>query len=301
MLGSVDDAEDALQDAMLRAWRALPRFEGRSSVRTWLYRVATNASLDVAAKRAPRQLPTDRVDAAEVHAVPGRPLEESVWIEAYPDAELGLEDGFAGPEARYERRESVELAFVAAVQLLPPRQRAVLLLRDVLGFSAREVAEALDTSVASANSALNRARRTLESRLPEQSQQSAVRSLGDERLRRLVERLVDAMERSDVDAVVAQLTEDATWSMPPDSTWYRGEALRAFLVEWPLTQRWRHLPAQANGQPAIGCYMWDDAARLYLPEALDVYTLRGDRVAAVTAFKTKGIFPAFGLPEQLRD
>jgi len=128
-----------------------------------------------------------------------------------------------------------------------------------------------------------------------------VRSLGDEKLRRLVERLVDAMERSDVDAVVAQLTEDATWSMPPDSTWYRGEALRAFLVEWPLTQRWRHLPAQANGQPAIGCYMWDDAARLYLPEALDVYTLRGDRVAAVTAFKTKGIFPAFGLPEQLRD
>ena len=301
MLGSVDDAEDALQDAMLRAWRALPRFEGRSSVRTWLYRVATNASLDVAAKRAPRQLPTERVEAAEVHAVPGRPLEESVWIEPYPDAELGLEDGFAGPEARYERRESVELAFVAAVQLLPARQRAVLLLRDVLGFSAREVAEKLDTSVASANSALNRARRTLESRLPEESQQSAVRSLGDERLRRLVERLVDAMERSDVDAVVAQLTEDATWSMPPDSTWYRGAALRAFLVEWPLTKRWRHLPAQANGQPAIGCYMWDDEARLYLPEALDVYTLRGDRVAAVTAFKTKGIFPAFGLPEQIRD
>jgi RNA polymerase sigma-70 factor (ECF subfamily) len=301
MLGSVDDAEDALQEALLRAWRALPRFEGRSSVRTWLYRVATNASLDVAAKRAPRQLPTERVDAAEVHAPPGRPLEESVWVDPYPDSELGLEDGLAGPEARYERRESVELAFVAAVQLLPARQRAVLLLRDVLGFSAREVAEMLETSVASANSALNRARRTLERRLPEQSQQTALRSLGDERLRGLVERLVDAMERSDVDAVVAQLTADATWSMPPDSTWYRGEALRAFLVEWPLTNRWRHLRTQANGQPAIGCYMYDEAAGLYLPEALDVYTIRGNRVAAVTAFKTKGIFPRFGLPEEISE
>ena len=277
MLGSVDDAEDALQDALLRAWRALPRFEGRSSVRTWLYRVATNAALDVAAKRAPRKLPAERVGPAAVHAVPGAPLEEAVWIEPYPDSELGLEDGYAGPEARYERRESVELAFVAAVQLLPARQRAVLLLRDVLGFSAREVADMLETTVASANSALNRARRTLESRLPEESQQTAVRSLGDERLKRLVQALVDAMERSDVDAVVAQLTADATWSMPPESTWYRGEALRAFLVEHPLTKQWRHLPAQANGQPAIGCYMWDDEAGLYLPEALDVYTIRGDR------------------------
>jgi RNA polymerase sigma-70 factor (ECF subfamily) len=204
MLGSVHDAEDALQDALLRAWRGLPRFEGRSSMRTWLYRVATNACLDVAARRPPRQLPVDRVAAAEVHSEPGRPLLESVWIEPYPDHELGLEDGFAGPEARYERRESVELAFVAAVQLLPARQRAVLLLRDVLGFSAREVAEVLETSVASANSALNRARRTLESRLPDESQQVTLRSLGDERLRRLVERFVDALERSDVDAVVAQ-------------------------------------------------------------------------------------------------
>jgi RNA polymerase sigma-70 factor (ECF subfamily) len=176
-----------------------------------------------------------------------------------------------------------------------------LLLRDVLGFSAREVADALDTSVASANSALNRARRTLESTLPQQSQQTAVRALGDARLRALVQRLVEAMERSDVDAVVAELTADATWSMPPDSTWYRGEALRAFLTEWPLTNRWRHLPARANGQPAIGSYMWVEEAGAYLPEALDVYTIRGDRIAAVTAFKTKGIFPRFGLPEELRD
>ncbi|WP_053226751.1 sigma-70 family RNA polymerase sigma factor [Solirubrobacter soli] len=298
MLGSVEDAEDALQDALLRAWRGLARFEGRSSVRTWLYKVATNASLDVAARRASRALPTDHVGPAEVHAVPGRPLEESVWIEPYPHEEP---EGLAGPEARYERRESVELAFVAATQFLPPRQRAVLLLRDVLGFSAREVADVLDMSVASANSALGRARRTLESRLPQESQQTAARGLGDTRLRALVERLVDAMERSDVDAVVAELTADATWSMPPDSTWYRGEALRAFLVEWPLTNQWRHLPARANGQTAIGSYMWEPAAGLFLPEALDVYTIRGDRIAAVTAFKTKGIFPRFGLPEEIRE
>jgi RNA polymerase sigma-70 factor, ECF subfamily len=298
MLGSADDAEDALQDALLRAWRGLERFEGRSSIRTWLYRVATNACLDLAAKRPPRALPTEHVPGAPVGEAPGRPLEESVWIEPYPHEEP---EGLAGPEARYERRESVELAFVAAVQLLPARQRAVLLLRDVLGFSAREVADALETTVASANSALNRARRTLERRLPQESQQTALRALGDEPLRALVQRLVDAMERSDVDAVVAQLTADATWSMPPDSTWYRGPALRTFLVEWPLTNRWRHLPARANGQPAIGSYMWDERAGLYVPEALDVYTIRGDRIAAVTAFRTKGIFPRFGLPEELRE
>jgi RNA polymerase sigma-70 factor (ECF subfamily) len=298
MLGSADDAEDALQDALLRAWRGLGRFQGRSSMRTWLYRVATNACIDFAAKRPRREVPTDRVPGAAVHEEPGRPLEESVWIEPYPHEQ---EDGLAAPEARYERRESVELAFVAAAQLLPASQRAVLLLRDVLGFSAREVADQLDTSVASVNSALNRARRTLESHLPQESQQTALRALGDARLRQLVHGLVDAMERSDVDAVVAQLTADATWSMPPDSTWYQGEALRAFLVEWPLTNRWRHLPARANGQPAIGSYMWDERSGLYLPEALDVYTIRGDRIAAVTAFKTRGIFPRFGLPENVRD
>jgi RNA polymerase sigma-70 factor (ECF subfamily) len=300
MLGSVHDAEDALQEALLRAWRGLPRFEGRSSLRTWLYRIATNACIDTAARRPPRQLPLDTVPAAEIHTEPGRSLVESVWIEPYPDEQLGLEDGLASPEARYERRESVELAFVAAAQLLPARQRAVLILRDVLGFSAEEVAEALETTTASANSALNRARRTLERRLPPESQQLTLRELGDERLRQLVGRLVEAMERSDVDAVIAELTEDATWQMPPMSTWYTGEALRAFLVEWPLTRRWRHLPARANGQPAIGSYAWYEEAGAYLPEALDVYTLRGDRIAAVTAFRLPSVFPSFGLPAEIR-
>src|SRR3954454_1283098 len=171
MLGSVHDAEDALQDALLRAWRGLSRFQGRSSLRSWLYKIATTTCLDVIAKRPKRVLPVDYGPAADPHDGPGEPLVESVWLEPYADERLGLEDGYAAPEARYERRESVELAFIAALQHLPARQRAVLILREVLGFSAREAAEALETTTASVNSALQRARAAVEERLAEQSQQ----------------------------------------------------------------------------------------------------------------------------------
>jgi RNA polymerase sigma-70 factor (ECF subfamily) len=298
MLGSVHDAEDALQDALLRAWRGLPGFAGRSSPRYWLYRIATNACLDVVARRPKRVLPLDYGPSADrPHQT--EPLEESVWIEPYAD---DVEDGFAAPDARYERRESVELAFVAALQLLPPRQRAVLILREVLGFSAQEVAGLLETSVPSVTSALQRARRTLDERLPERSQQSTLRALGDERIRSLVERYMDAMERADVDAVLALLAEDATWSMPPDTIWFRGhQAIARFLREWPFRQRWRHVPARASGQLAVGCYTWDAERARYLPEALDVLTLRGDRVAGITAFRNTAIFPRFGLPAELGD
>src|SRR5207248_7335019 len=180
MLGSVHDAEDSLQDAMLRAWRGLKSFEGRSSLRSWLYTIATNTCLNAIAKRPKRVLPIDYAPAADPHEGPGEPVIESVWVEPYPDETLGLEDGFASPEARYEQRESVELAFVAALQNLPPNQRAVLILREVLGFSAREVADSLETSVPSVNSALQRARKTVEERLPEQSQQATLRALGDD-------------------------------------------------------------------------------------------------------------------------
>jgi RNA polymerase sigma-70 factor (ECF subfamily) len=202
MLGSVQDAEDALQEALLRAWKALPKFEGRSSLRSWLYRIATNTSLDAIERRPKRILPIDYGPPADPHDTPGEPLVESVWVEPYPDETLGLEDGYASPDARYEQRESVELAFIAALQLLPANQRAVLILREVLGFSAQETAEALDTSVASVNSALQRARATIEKRLPDQSQQATLKSLGDERLRELVEQYADAWERNDVDTVV---------------------------------------------------------------------------------------------------
>jgi RNA polymerase sigma-70 factor, ECF subfamily len=326
MLGSVHDAEDALQDALLRAWRGLPRFEGRSSLRSWLYRIATNTCLDVVARRPKRVLPVDYGPPADPHGGPGEPLIESVWVEPYPDERLGLEDGFAAPEARYERRESVELAFIAALQHLPANQRAVLVLREVLGFSAREVAEMLETTTASVNSALQRARASAEERLPEQSQQATLRTLGDERVREVVQNYVDAWDRGDVEAVVAMLTEDAAFAMPPLQTWFRGsEALRIFLAGWPLsgTWRWRHVVAHANGQPALAFYSWDPDAETYLPFALNVLTLRGDRISDVTAFVARSTpvpdrevyarwpdqpadperlmasFERFGLPERL--
>jgi RNA polymerase sigma-70 factor (ECF subfamily) len=299
MLGSLHDAEDALQDAMLRAWRGLGRFEGRSSLRTWLYTIATNTCLNAIARRPARALPVDYGPAADPHDAGSDPLAESTWIEPYPDDQLGLGTGLTAPEARYERRESVELAFVAALQHLAPRPRAVLMLREVLGFSAREVAEALDTTVASVNSALQRARRTVEERMPPLSQQATLRALGDERLRAVVEGYTDALERGDVDAVLAMLTEDATWSMPPLPEWYAGlEAITGFLERGPLRRRWRHLATHANGQLAVGCYMWDDDAGRYAAQVIDVLTLRGDRVAAITAFIDARLFARFGLPAE---
>src|SRR5919206_198559 len=199
MLGSVHDAEDALQEALLRAWRGLPRFEGRSSLKSWLYTIGTNTALNAIEKRPKRVLPIDYGPAADPHEGPGEPIVESVWVEPYPDDLLGLEDGYASPSARYEQRESVELAFIAALQHLPPNQRAALILREVLGFSAKEAASMLDTTTASVNSALQRARVTVDERLPEQSQQATLRALGDERLREIVDRYVDAWERCDVD------------------------------------------------------------------------------------------------------
>ncbi len=295
MLGSVHDAEDALQDALLRAWRGLPRFEGRSSVRSWLYRIATNTCLDVIARRPKRVLPIDYGPPADPHDSPGEPLVESVWVEPYPDEMLGVEDGFAAPEARYEQRESLELAFIAALQHLPANQRAALILREVLGFSAQEVAGTLETTVASVNSALQRARKTVDERLPEQSQQPALRLLGDEGLNEVVERYMDAMQRGDVNAVVALLTEDASWSMPPIPRWYRGnEAVVAFLSEYPLRERWRHVPTRANGQLAVGCYMWNAESESYLAAVLDVLTIRGTRVAGVTGFLAPWVFRRFG-------
>jgi RNA polymerase sigma-70 factor, ECF subfamily len=291
MLGSVHDAEDALQDVLLRAWRGLSKFEGRSSVRSWLYTIATNASLNLIARRPKRVLPIDYGPAADPHDGPGEPLVESVWIEPYPDETLGIEDGHASPDARYERRESVELAFVAALQHLPATQRAVLILREVLGFSAREVADTLDTTTASVNSALQRARRTVDERLPDQSQQATLRALGDDGLRDVVQSYMDAMGRGDVDRVVAMLAEDAAWSMPPLASWYRGrEALTAFLERGPLSGdwRWRHLPTHASGQAAVGVYNWDAGEGCYLPFALDVLTLgAGGRILEVTAFITR--------------
>jgi RNA polymerase sigma-70 factor (ECF subfamily) len=293
MLGSVHDAEDALQEALLRAWRGMGRFEGRSSLRSWLYRIATNTCLDAIGRRPKRVLPIDYGPTAEPHTPPGAPLEEALWLEPYADQ--ALEDGYASPEARYEQRESVELAFIAALQHLAPNQRAALILREVLGFSAKEVAEALETSVPSVNSALQRARETVDERLPERSQQATLRALGDEQLSELVESYMTAIQSGDVERVVSLLAEDASWSMPPVPSWYRGrEAVVAFLTEYPLRERWRHVPTRANGQQAIGCYVWSDETQSYRAAVLDVLTLEGDRVKSVVGFLAPWLFSRFG-------
>ena len=235
MLASVHDAEDALQEALLGAWRGVGRFEGRSSLRTWLYTIATNACLRLLERRPQIVLPIDYGPPADPHDPIAEPL-DARWLEPYPDAGLG-----------YEQRESVELAFIAALQHLPPRQRAVLILRDVLGFSGAEVAEALATTPASVYSALQRAHRTVEERLPAHSQQATLRALGDERLRELVDAYVTAWERGDVDAVVAMLTEDVTLTMPPRPTWFAG---RADVEPSSGASRWPRAGAGAPCRPA---------------------------------------------------
>jgi RNA polymerase sigma-70 factor (ECF subfamily) len=299
MLGSLHDAEDALQDALLRAWRGLSGFDGRSGLRRWLFRITTNACLDAISRRPKRVLPIDYEPAGDV--VVDTPLSPSTWVEPYPDDAIGLEGGYAAPAARYEQREAVELAFVAALQHLPPRQRAVLILREVLGFSAKEVAESLGTTTASVNSALQRARKTLDDRLPERSQQATLTSLGDERVRELVERFSDAFERGDVDAIVALLTEDVTFAMPPYATWSRGRDLvtDSWLMPGGSAPRLRYLPTRANGQLALATYRLEPEENRYVPIALDVLTLRDTRIADITAFRTPEVFPRFGLPEEL--
>jgi len=301
MLGSVHDAEDALQEALLGAWRGIARFEGRSSLRSWLYTIATNACLKAIERRPKLVLPIDYGPAADPHDDPGEPLAEAVWVEPYPDG--GLADGFAAPEARYEQRESVELAFIAALQHLPARQRAVLILRDVLGFSGGEVADALDTTPASVYSALQRAHRTVDERLPEQSQQATLRSLGDDALRAIVDGYVAAWERGDVDAVAAMLAEDAKLAMPPMPTWFAGrEAVAGFLARRPLsgTRRWRVIPTGANGQPAFGFYVSDAEGGSLIPHSVNVVALQGSRIAEITAFITPEVFARFGLRDSIR-
>jgi RNA polymerase sigma-70 factor (ECF subfamily) len=302
MLGSLADADDALQETLLRAWRGLARFEGRSSLGGWLYTIATNASLRIVERRPKRVLPVDYAPAADPHGEPAGPLTESVWLDPFPDVELGVESELLGPDARYEQRESIELAFVAALQHLPARQRAVLILRDVLGFSARETAEALETSSVSVDSALQRAHAAIEKRAPKRSQQRTVNALGDDDLQRLVTRFADAWEQHDVDGLVTLLTDDARMTMPPQPSWYEGrDAVTAFLARFPLAphQRFRLQPIGANGQPALAAYWWSDDLGAYEAESILVLTLRDDRVEEITAFRTPEVFARFGLDDHL--
>jgi RNA polymerase sigma-70 factor (TIGR02960 family) len=298
ILGSVQDAEDVVQETLLAAWRSLEAFEGRASVRSWLYRIATNRSLNALRTRSRRAREVRvMVDALE----PTRRI-EPVWLEPYPDALFeAIPDRSAGPAARYEARESIELAFIVALQHLPPRQRAALVLGDVLGFRTAEVAELLDTGEAAVKGALQRARAALRGRLPAADRERAPRpnSAGE---RRLVGRFADAVESGDVDEIVSLLTDDALLTMPPQPLEYQGhDAIAAFLRHRaelrgaPL----RVVPTRANTQPAFGCYLPDAQAAIARPYGLFVLTLAGDSVTAITWFADTGLFTHFGLPPTL--
>ncbi len=305
MLGSVPDAEDALQDTLFRAWRGLDRFEGRSSLGTWLQTIAANWCLSALKQRRERSLPIDHGPPAQLGEPAGEQLAADSWIDPLPEQPAGGEAP-AEPAVRYERRESVELAFIAAIQHLPPNQRAVLLLRDVFGFSAKETAAALGTTAGSVTSALQRARRRIDRRLPSRSQQEALRVLGDERLTEIVERFGRAWEGGDVETVVAMLSEDAHFAMPPLARWYRGRpAISTFIATHPLSGefRWRQLRTRANGQEAIAFYGWDEGRSAFLPFALNVLDFDGEEICRVTAFIADGrepnLYGRFGLPDRL--
>ena len=281
MLGSLHDAEDALQESLVRAWRGIGTLDDRGFVRAWLYKIATNRCLTAIERRGRRELPID-VD-------PSTPATEINWLEPYPGA---------SPEEHYLAHESVELAFVAALQHLTAIQRAVLILREVLGFSAAQVADQLNTSPASVNSALQRARKMIDLAAP--TQHTVLRDLGDEAIGAIVTRWTDAWQRGDVDAIVAMLADDARYSMPPLPEWYRGrDEIRAFLLRGPLRSRWRFLPTRANGQLAFGTYLWDEIAGHYLPGGLDVLTIQGSHITEVTSFLTADL-TRFRLPVRIR-
>ena len=300
ILGSVQDAEDMVQETLLAAWRSLETFEGRASVRSWLYRIATNRCLNAlrARSRRPKEVPA-MGDSPE----PTRRI-QPVWLEPYPDVLLeGIADRSPGPAARYEARESIELSFIVALQRLPPRQRAVLVLRDVLGFRTAEAAEMLETGEASVKGALQRARATLGSQLPAADREHAP-GPNSAREREIMGRFADAVESGDIDGMVSLLTDDALLTMPPQPLEYQGHhAIGAFLRqrEEVRGRPLRVVATRANTQPAFGCYLPDAQAAIARAYALFVLTLEGEQVSAITWFGDTGVFRHFGLPRTLRD
>jgi len=298
ILGSVQDAEDMLQETLLAAWRGLDRFEERASMRAWLYKIATNRCLN--ALRDTGRRPEGPALAAPAPTRRAEPL----WLQPYPDALLDdLPDTAPGPEARYETREALGLAFMTGLQRLPPQQRAVLVLRDVLGYPAAQAAHMLETSEVSVNSALQRARATLAAQLPPAGR-DRVPAPRSPRERALIGRFVDAFEAADVARLVALLTDDALLTMPPEPLEYQGHAA---IEEFYLSRTWwgaqaaRLVPTRANGQPAFGYYLHDPQAPISRGHGLIVLTLRGGKICAITRFGDNSLFPHFGLPRTLRD
>jgi RNA polymerase sigma-70 factor (TIGR02960 family) len=304
ILGSLQDAEEALQETLVSAWRNLGEFGQRSSLRTWLYKIATNRCLSMvrAASRRPRiALPP----AEETLPEPAGAGDAPHWLEPYPDVLLGyLVDQRPGPEARYELTEAISLAFITALQLLPPRQRAALILRDVLGYHAAEVAQMLDTTQESVQSALKRARATIDNHLAGSGSSGSrrpARQPGTAAEHRLAARLADALERADLDALTELLVTDVRLSMPPVMLEYRGieSARRVFAaVIFRPGLSYRVVPARANGQPAFGLYLAGPTASAYRAYGLQVITTAGDHITAITCFSTD-VMTRFGLPRTL--
>jgi RNA polymerase sigma-70 factor (ECF subfamily) len=311
LLGSLHDAEDAVQETMLRAWRHFGTFteKGPGSLRSWLYTIATNTSLDALKKRSPRTLPTIASPVSDPTKSVAPRNAEVLWLEPFPDSWLvSAEEQAENPETRYTRYESVSLAFLAALQLLSPRQRAILILSDVLDWRASEIAQWLDISVSAVNSALHRARVTLEKNYTGEKYETAQVGRMDETTHSLLARYLQVWETDDVDGLVALLKEDATLSMPPVPSWYQGRAaIRAFLlsVVFPsgVQKRWRLSPTHANGHPAFVVYRADEATRSYRAFALQVLTLAGSpfpkQVASLTAFLGPELVTSFGFPLHL--
>ncbi|MBB5083709.1 sigma-70 family RNA polymerase sigma factor [Nonomuraea endophytica] len=295
MLGSPHDAEDAVQETLLNAWRGLAGFEGRSSLRTWLYRISTNTCLRLSGKRGPRVMSPDRGPALGRTDDLGTFVGGPVWMEPWPDDLVSDEPG---PAASYLRREGVELAFVAALQRLPGTQRAVLILREVLGFSAAEVAGLLDTSVASVNSALQRAGRTM--RAPATTQREELGALGAGGRGELVALFMAAWERADVDGLVALLADDARFTMPPLPAWFDGrEDVRRFLVERVFAFEWRLRPIGANGQLGFACYQRTPGGQVFLLAAIIVLSLRDGKIVEIAGFLDAQLHDVFGLSPEI--
>ncbi len=294
MLGSLHDAEDVTQEALLRAWNRRDTFEGRSGLRTWLHRIATNACLDVLEQRKPRSLPAELGPPARPDQAPQPPNGEAVWLTPAPDSLFAATD--AGPEARYSLRESVALAFLVALQLLPPRQRAVLLLRDVLGWQASEVAESLDLTVAAANSALQRARETL----VRQRGSEERKMVPDDEVRELLQRYMRAWEEADHAGLVGLLHEEVSLAMPPMPAWYQGrDSVGAFLAQLlggDARGRFATRLTAANGNPAVAIYQKAAATGVYSPLGIQLLEVTGQRVRSLLTFLDPALFPKFGLP-----
>jgi RNA polymerase sigma-70 factor (ECF subfamily) len=301
ILGSLQDAEDIVQETLLRAWRRLETYEGRAPMRAWLYKIATNACFDALAKKPRRVLPTAQYPPADPRQPFAPPVTESIWLEPYPDDLIAEPE--AGPEARYSLRESVSLAFLAALQSLPPRQRAALILCDVLDWRASEAAELLEITVSAVNSALHRARVTMQQRYQARGRDAVSGMSLNDNLRPLLERYVQAWESADINGLVNLLREDATLSMPPLPTWYAGReaiitAAQEKIFAGDARGRWLMRTTHANRQPACAVYQRDEAG-VYHAFGISVLTTEQDQVADIVTFIDPALFARFNIPLEI--